>query len=224
MRCHARTIDGGGTEMSKPEWRMSNGGNDCVTSTSSLDMRHSSFRRRGAFSMIEMLLALAITASLLTATMVALNASFKGYQMTTESASTHVVSRIMMHRLLAMIRTGTEFGPFPVNPLIEPTVTSDYIQLLTEDGQVIEIRYDADAQQINAVISPGTADEEIQPMLGGVSACSFELTYDIGPRLRQASVDITIEPNDDVSLSLEGDEGVPPIRLVASVSPRRLDE
>ncbi|MFG0251942.1 MAG: prepilin-type N-terminal cleavage/methylation domain-containing protein, partial [Phycisphaerales bacterium JB038] len=179
---------------------------------------------RRAFSMIEMLIALTITATLLTATLVALDASFKGYQLTTESASTHVVSRIMMHRLLAMIRTGTDFGPYPSNPLLEPTVNSDYIQMLTDEGDVLEIRYDADAQQINAVINPGTADEDIQPMLGGVSACSFELTYDIGPRLRQASIDITIEPNDDVSLSVEGDENVPPIRLVASVSPRRLDD
>ncbi len=179
---------------------------------------------RRAFSMIEMLLALSITSMLLTATMVALDASFKGYQLTTESASTHVVSRIMMHRLLAMIRTGTDFGPFPANPLLEPTLESDYIQMLTDAGDVLEIRYDADLQQINAVINPGTADEDVQPMLGGVSACSFELTYDIGARLRQASIDITIVPNDDVSLSVEGDENVPPIRLVASVSPRRLDE
>lgn len=186
-------------------------------------IRHSSFRRRSGFSMIEMLLALSISAMLLAATMVALHTSFKGYQLTTESASTHVVSRIMMHRLLAMIRTGTDFGPYPVNPLLQPTLTSDYIQMVTGDGQILEIRYDASAQQINVILNPGTSDEQVQPMLGGVSACTFELTYDIGPRLRQASVDITIEPNDDVSLSLEGDEGVPPIRLVASVSPRRLD-
>lgn len=206
MRCETRT-NSGGRGMTRSRCRMTNGAS-----------------RRRAFSMIEMLLALAITASLLTATMVALDASFKGYQKTTESASTHVVSRIMMHRLLAMIRTGTDFGPYPANPLVQPTLTSDYLQLMTDDGQVIEIRYDSANMRIDAVLNPGTVDEQIQPMLGGVSACAFELTYDIGPRLRQASIDITIEPNDDVSLSVEGDENVPPIRLVASVSPRRLDE
>lgn len=178
---------------------------------------------RRAFSMIELLIALSISSMLLTATMVALDASFKGYQATTESASTHVVARIMMHRLLAMIRTGTDFGPYPTNPLLDPDITSDYIQMVTENGQVIEVRYFADQQQIAVVLNPGEADEEIQPMLGGVSACTFDLTYDVGPRLLKASIDITIEPNDDVSLSLEGDENVPPIRLVASVSPRRLD-
>lgn len=184
---------------------------------------HQRLRRR-AFSMVEMLIALAITASLLTATLVALDASFKSYQLTTESASTHVVSRIMMHRMLAMIRTGANFGPFPENPLFYPVVYSDYLQMETEDGEIIEIRYFSDEQQVKVVINPGADDEEVQPMLGGVSACSFELTYDEMSRLQQAAIDMTIEPNDDVSLSIEGDDGVPPIRLVASVSPRRLDD
>ncbi|MCK4874003.1 MAG: prepilin-type N-terminal cleavage/methylation domain-containing protein [Phycisphaerales bacterium] len=180
-------------------------------------------RSRAAFSMVELLIALAISATLLTATMVALSASFKSYQLTTESASTHVVSRLMMHRMLAMVRTGTEFGPFPANPLTNPTITSDYLTMRTESGQYIEIRYSAGDEELNVVLNPGEVDEEIQPMLGGVSACSFELTYDVGPKLRRASIDITIEPNDDVDLAIEGNEGVPPIRLVSSVSPRRLE-
>ncbi|RMD63684.1 MAG: prepilin-type N-terminal cleavage/methylation domain-containing protein, partial [Planctomycetota bacterium] len=45
-------------------------------------------RWRG-FSLVEMLLALAISATLLTAALAALDSSFKGYKATTESASTH---------------------------------------------------------------------------------------------------------------------------------------
>src|SRR5690606_30890286 len=70
--------------------------------------------RRG-FSIVEMLVALTISATLLAATLSAFDASWRSYQHTTESASTHVVSRIVMHRLLAMIRTGTEFGPYPAD-------------------------------------------------------------------------------------------------------------
>lgn len=72
--------------------------------------------RRG-FSMIEMLLAISISATLLTATMAALDSMYKGYKQTTESASTHVISRIVMSRLLGMIRTGTDFGPVPLDVL-----------------------------------------------------------------------------------------------------------
>ena len=45
-------------------------------------------RTRRGFNLIELLIALAITASLLTATMVAIHASFQAYQTTTEVAST----------------------------------------------------------------------------------------------------------------------------------------
>ena len=37
------------------------------------------------------------------------------YQSTTEVASTHTIARLTMNRMLAMIRMGDEFGPFPVN-------------------------------------------------------------------------------------------------------------
>ena len=72
--------------------------------------RTKSPRRRG-FSMVELLLSLAIVSMVLTSSMVALDAAFKGYRATTDTASTHVVSRIVMHRIVAMIRTGKEFGP-----------------------------------------------------------------------------------------------------------------
>lgn len=51
-----------------------------------------------------MLIALAISAMVLTAVMSALNYSFKAYQNTTESVSTHVVARNAMARITAMIR------------------------------------------------------------------------------------------------------------------------
>jgi hypothetical protein len=53
-----------------------------------------------------MLIAMAITSALLSATMVALDASFMAYQSTTEVASTHTVSRLAMLRMMTLIRTG----------------------------------------------------------------------------------------------------------------------
>src|SRR5690606_38476345 len=77
------------------------------------DLRFAISPRRRGFSLIEMLVALAITSALLSASLAALDTSFKSYQMTSQSSSTHVVTRIVMHRMLSMIRVGTEFGPFP---------------------------------------------------------------------------------------------------------------
>jgi prepilin-type N-terminal cleavage/methylation domain-containing protein len=102
------------------------------TNVSSLSQPRS--RRHRGFSMVEMLIALTISAVLMTATLGALDASFQQYKSTTESASTHVVSRIAMHRMLSMIRTGIEFGPFPTDvysPSQNPVV-SDYIEFVSE--------------------------------------------------------------------------------------------
>jgi len=102
------------------------------TAVSTLNQQRSSQHR--GFSMVEMLIALTISAVLMTATLGALDASFQQYKSTTESASTHVVSRIAMHRMLSMIRTGVEFGPFPADvysPSQNPVV-SDYIEFVSE--------------------------------------------------------------------------------------------
>ncbi len=114
------------------------------------------FRRRArGLSLIEMLIALTISAALLTAALVALNAMFKGYKQTTESASTHVVSRIVMSRLQGMMRTGEDFGPVPAQILdsnLNP-LASDYFEFVGEKDAFgdpvelvrIEYRYPGEA-------------------------------------------------------------------------------
>jgi prepilin-type N-terminal cleavage/methylation domain-containing protein len=91
-----------------------------------------SSRRRG-FSLIEMLVALTISATLLTATLGALNAMFKGYEQTTDSAATHVVARIALNRVLGMIRTGSDFGPFPNDVLSasQNPLNADYFEYVS---------------------------------------------------------------------------------------------
>ena len=99
---------------------------------------------RRAFSMIEMLIALSISASIMAATLVAFDAMFKVYETSTDSASNHVVARIAVNRLLGMIRTGSEFGPFPndvldsgANPL-----KADYFEFASRfnaDGSISEV-------------------------------------------------------------------------------------
>lgn len=75
--------------------------------------RRSDKTKRRGLSLIEMMIALTISVTLLTSALVALDGMFKGYRQTTESASTHVVSRIVVTRLLGMLRTGSDFGPIP---------------------------------------------------------------------------------------------------------------
>lgn len=183
-------------------------------------------RRRG-FSLVEMLIALAICAALLAATLVALTASFRAYQATTEQASTHVVGRVILHRMLALVRNGVAFGPLP-DDARERYLSSDRMVFVDGDGREVEIELDRGTSTL--LISVDGSDPE--PLLGGVRGPvddagrplgAFTLEYENGTRLVRASFDLTVDADDDASVAIEGDEVVP-IRLVGTTSPRRLEE
>lgn len=197
---------------------------------------------RRAFSLVEMLIALTITATLFTATLVALDAAFKGYQHTTEGASTHVVSRIVMSRIMTMVRTGTEFGPYPADPLdsaLNP-VHSNYIEFVAINDEAsayqrivrVERRDAADAKrgpyelwyiQTDYVNDVETDRQEV-PLLTNLDDVRFTLTYDVGPRLLEATIDLTVKPNDVQDANIASGLDAPVVRFVSTVAPRKLDE
>jgi prepilin-type N-terminal cleavage/methylation domain-containing protein len=196
-------------------------------------------RARGGFSLIEVLVALAITATLLTAAMAALDTSFKSYKVTTESASTNVVARIVMTRIMTMIRTGSEFGPYPVDPLdlAQNPVTANFVEFVSRDDgtnrQIVRIER---RDQSDPALGPyelwyvqtdyvsGVQGAQIaRPLMTGVQEATFTLEYEVGPRLRMATVDLTVRPNTFQGASIGGSLEAGSIRMVSTVNPRRLD-
>lgn len=177
--------------------------------------------RRG-FNLIELLIALAITSALLTATMVALNACFLAYQTTTEEASTHTVSRLVMHRVLALVRTGTEFGPQPDDP--RDTVTAgDAIEFTSHAGQLIRIEFEPDEGVLLYSVDGGEAQRLLRGVLrttnDGEDVPAFTMEWEKGTRLYRVTMDLTIRPDDNQSTKLDLGS-MRPIRLVASSMPR----
>jgi prepilin-type N-terminal cleavage/methylation domain-containing protein len=192
--------------------------------------------RRG-FNLVELLIALAIVAALLTATMVALNASFMAYQATTEVASTHTIGRLTMHRMLSLIRTGDDFGPFPTNPL-QTTVRSDFIEFMTPTEDVLTLIWKETADEPNGypvgnalyvVTTEGGVDTAYVLLEGVVAQYDddtppnrikpFTLEFEKGHKLYRATIDLTVKPDDNMSVMLDGtNEQI--IRLVASAMPR----
>jgi prepilin-type N-terminal cleavage/methylation domain-containing protein len=197
--------------------------------------------RRG-FNLVELLIALAITSALLVATLVALDASFKAYQRTTEYASTHTVARLTMNRMLTLIRTGREFGPFPLNPL-DSTIKEDYIQFRTpkryDSGgtqiggdEIVELRHDPLNERLLITVDgtsyilldgvvnqydPPTSDEEADRVK------PFTLEYELGRKLYRATIDLTVIPDDNVSTDIDNNSAntsEDQIRLVATAMPR----
>ena len=193
--------------------------------------------RRG-FNLVELLIALAITAALLAAVMVALRASFVAYQTTTEVASTHTISRLIMSRMLTMIRTGSEFGPFPVDPL-ETLITSDEMQFMMPEGEIVTLTWRETADEANGfpegealyvTIDDGVNTPSTNLLLEGVKPQydtsspperikPFTLYYEKGRTLYRATIDLAIVPDDNMSVELDG-QNVEVIRLVASAMPR----
>jgi len=194
------------------------------------------------FSIVEMLVALSITGTLLTATMVALDSSYKSYKVTTEGASTNVVARMVMHRVMTMIRTGDNFGPYPVDPLdaAQNPVSSNEIEFetfrdeATDRWRIIRLErrtatnpaqgpFELWYVQIDFTDGVESARDQ-RPLLTGVQDLSFTLEYDVGPRLARATFDLTVRPNDFQDASFHNDLETPTIRLVSSVAPRRLED
>ena len=192
-------------------------------------------------------MSLTISATLLTAALAALNSSFTQYKVVTESASTHVVTRIVMHRMLSMIRTGRDFGPFPVDVLdsAQNPVVSDFIEFVSErdfNGGIsritrMEYRAPGVGETVGslwyvlldpAFIDPmdpnaGILDQHI--LLPGVQAISFTMEYDIGPQLTRATMDMIVEPNDSRDLQIGAVSQIAnsdTIRMIASAAPRQL--
>ncbi len=198
-------------------------------------------RDRRGFTIVEMLIALTISATLLTATLAAFDASWRAYKHTTEAASTHVVSRIVAHRVLSLIRTGTEFGPYPEDVLdaTQNPLTSTFMEFVAEADRAAGLdritrleRRSVEGStgdfELWYVLLDGSANPpsliEERPLLTGVREAMFILEYDIGPRLQRATLDLTIVPNDveDIRTATLGAE-TPAIRLVASAVPRQLE-
>lgn len=191
---------------------------------------------RPAFSLVEMLIALTISVTLLTACLTAFDASWRGYRHTTETASTHVVSRIVMHRLQAMIRTGSQFGPYPADVLdaAQNPLTSNFMEFVSEEDRVANNGRITRIERRNAptgaaapfelwyVLLQGGAITQEHPLLRDIRESTFILEYEPGPRLIRATVDLAIQPNDDQDIRTGINFETPTIRLVASAVPRQL--
>ena len=197
---------------------------------------------RAGLSLVEMLVSLAITALLLTATMVAIDASFHAYASAAQSASTQATTRLVVHRLLTLVRTSTAHGPLQVMPGQDPpvlyhvrpdnsidqnTLVSHYIELIDSQGNLVRVEYRAQEQQLWVITTPyGSNDPQAQPLIGGVTECTFYIhrrfDRDGVLVLERGTVDFIVQPDEDNTLAYETGK-VQPMRVIASTMPRRLD-
>ncbi|MEY3142288.1 MAG: hypothetical protein RLY21_781 [Planctomycetota bacterium] len=179
---------------------------------------------RRALTLIELLIALAITATLLAAMLMALQVGFHGYQASVAQSSTHMTGRIVVQRILTLVRTGAAFGPLPDDPR-DRFVQGDSLVITLASGETVSLRLDR--AQETLFIRAGAGDE--RTLLSGVrgpvddegaARGAFTLEFEKGTSLVRASFDLTVAGDPESQLAIEGDE-VAPLRLVGTGSPRR---
>jgi len=185
-------------------------------------------KRRG-LGLAEMMIALVISALLLTATAAALDSSFKAYTANQEQSSLMQQSRIAMNRMITTIRLSETHGPYNSTPLasfsIGSTVTDHGISMYDQDDNLVTYRYDS----TNKLLYCATEDAE-RVMLEGVeqfdvvmepmrSAASIKTAgaYDL---LRRAIITLSVKTTENTA-GVGESTGNQVVTLSAAVAPRR---
>lgn len=184
--------------------------------------------RRG-LSLVEVIVTLAITAALLTAVAISVNASTKAYQINQQQAALLQNSRIALTRMLATIRGAKLHAPtdatLATNFSKGQIVTGTGVDMFDDAGVEYVYKYDAPNQRIVAVVNG-----VVHPLLEGVVAFDVTLepmrsatsvrTGGAWDLLRRATLLIKVQPS---SKSMTAVERANPVTMTISAStmPRR---
>jgi Tfp pilus assembly protein PilW len=110
---------------------------------------------RGAFSLVELIIALAISVALLTATAIAIDAMTRSMNVNIASADATAKARIALNRMLQDIRSGTNHqannATLQTSFAGGTTVTDTGIRFTAENGTAVTYRYNATARTIELV-------------------------------------------------------------------------
>jgi hypothetical protein len=130
--------------------------------------------RRSGLGLVELLIALSISAALLTAVAVTTDASFKAYDINEEQSNLMQRARLTVHRLLTYVRTCKEHQP--LTPAMVDSFTLGYtvtdvgLSMFSETGAQLDFEYDAANKRV-LLTENGTS----RVLLRGVEAFQVKL-------------------------------------------------
>ncbi|MDP9175401.1 MAG: prepilin-type N-terminal cleavage/methylation domain-containing protein [Planctomycetota bacterium] len=193
-----------------------------------LRLRAGLHRRRG-LGLFELMISLAISATLLTAVGVAVNASSQAYQINQEQASLTQRSRLAMNRILQQIRNSQLHAPESAAAQTQfaggAIVTDTGVEMIDSTGALVDYHFDAPNQQL-VMIRNGVS----YIMLHGVTAFSATLQPMQSPvslktggafdLLEQAQLTLSVKTVNHTANSTET-TNTQTITLSSSVMPRK---
>ena len=175
--------------------------------------------RRG-FTVVELIIGLAITAVLLTGLFSAIQVSVDAYSRSSADGVNRLTSRLLVERIALLVRTGTTFGPMPASATINE-VQSDFLEITTPSGQQITITWDGTTDTLEMDVDgiSSTVLGGVTQMVGGVPITPFLLQFENGTTLQRVTINLAVIPDIQYQTSMDDSSGET-IRLTASVMPR----
>ncbi|HEY7115578.1 MAG TPA: prepilin-type N-terminal cleavage/methylation domain-containing protein [Tepidisphaeraceae bacterium] len=182
-------------------------------------------RRRHGLGLVELLVALSISAAVLTATAVATDAAFRAYHINREQSDLMQRARLSVYRITTMLRQTKLHAPHTPTLAAQfatgKTVTDTAIDMYDMSNNQVSYRFDVTKKQLLAVVN-GTS----HVMCSGVETFSVNLepmrsadsikTGGAWDLLRRATILLTVR-----TTASDADVGAQSVTLSASVMPRR---
>lgn len=175
--------------------------------------------RRG-FTVVELLIGLAITVVLLTGLFGSINVSIDAYSKSSADGVNRLTSRLLVERIALLVRTGTSFGPMPASATINE-VESDFLEITTPSGQEVTVTWDSVAQVLEMDVDGinSTVLGGVTQTAGGKPITPFLLQFENGITLQRVTINLAVIPDVQYKTSMDG-SGNETVRLTASVMPR----
>lgn len=126
-------------------------------------MKYKTKDRPFGFTLVEILIALAITAMLLTAVAVAFNASVINYRENESIYKATNSARQALFRITSQLRTAMA---------ADPNAASNECTLITAEGENLTYRYDSSAKILYLITNDDTSDSDYK-LCEGVEAMTF---------------------------------------------------
>jgi prepilin-type N-terminal cleavage/methylation domain-containing protein len=121
-------------------------------------------RFTGGFTMVELLLALAITGLLLAAVATAFNASVTNYRQNQDTFKAVNNARQALSQMIERLRTATA---------VEPSALTDRCSLITADGNDITYKYIAGSNRLELVTNDDLTDSDYL-LCDNITAMTFQ--------------------------------------------------
>ena len=174
--------------------------------------------RRG-FSVIELLIGMAIGAVLLAGLFASIHSSVDAYQRSAADGVNRLTSRLLVERIALLVRTGTSFGPLPTSASTNE-VESDTLEITTSSGQLVTITWNSVDETLEMDVdgTSATVLGGVTQLSGGTSITPFLLQYENGSTLQRVTINLAVIPDPEHATRMDG--GGETVRLTASIMPR----